>query len=69
MSIVTVNGFTLEPEIVLIGKRPCRIFTPPVVDKDHLKIYWVQYLDDGSIGACSEEEIVKLKNGKVLYGK
>jgi hypothetical protein len=63
-----VNNFELQPEILLVNNRPCRVFIPPFL-LDESKYYWVRYLDDESVEIINESNLKILKNGHILYGK
>ncbi len=64
-----VNGYELQQEILLFKERPCRVFIPPVIFQEEVKLYWVQFLDDQDVELVKEKDLKLIKNGKLLYGR
>lgn len=63
------DDFELQPEVVLVNGRPCRVYLPPIFFRDGTKLYWIKFLDDQDVIVAKESDIQLIKNGKLLYGK
>lgn len=63
------EGFELQPEILLVDNRLCRVYLPPIYFRDGTKLYWVMFIDDRDVIVVKEQDLKVLKNGKLLYGK
>lgn len=62
-----VNGYELQNEVVLYKGRPCRVFLPPYESAEGV-LYWIKYLDNEDVNIVPREDLVVLKNGKLLFG-
>lgn len=70
MSKTVVNGYELQPEVVLCGNKPCRVFIPYVIaGPGGERLYWVLLLHTEEVEIVKESELKLIKNGKLLYGK
>jgi hypothetical protein len=63
-----INGYELQPEVLLCKNRPCRVFIPPI-SAFGTRIYWVEYLDNQDVDIVQEKDLKVTKNGKLLYGE
>ena len=63
------DGFELQPEVMLVHGRPCRVNLPPIFFRDRTKLYWIRFMDDDDVIVAKESDIKLIKNGKLLYGK
>jgi hypothetical protein len=64
-----INGFELQPEVFLVNNRPCKLYLPCYGQMDSgKKLYWVEFLDKEDVNIVFEQDLVLVKNGKLLYG-
>ena len=64
---VLVNGFELQPNILIVDGKLAKVFLPYVIVLNDIKYFWVKYLESEEIGIVKESDLTITKNGKLLY--